>query len=73
MIGLTTLEVYNSFFNITEEKNKLELYTDKLNEFAFEELKDQLEEIVKLLDKITEVLKEGVLRQRNLQAYKNLR
>ena len=25
MIGLTTLEVYNSFFNITEENNKFEL------------------------------------------------
>ena len=28
MDGLTSLEVYKSNFNITEENNKFELYTD---------------------------------------------
>ena len=32
MVGLTSLEVYNSIFNITEE-NKFELYSDNFDEF----------------------------------------
>ena len=42
MIGLTSLEVFNSVFNKTEEKNKFELYRDKSNRFGFLELKDEL-------------------------------
>ena len=45
MLGLTDLEVYNSIFIITKENNKFELYTDGFEEFSFEELKDELEEI----------------------------
>ena len=45
MIGLTSLEVYNSIFNITERNNKLELYRDTSNMFRFLELKDELEDI----------------------------
>ena len=41
-LGLTSLEVYNSLFSITEEKNKIELYTDTFDEFSFEELKHEL-------------------------------
>ena len=33
MIGLIDLEVYNSIFNITEENNKFELYTDTFKVF----------------------------------------
>ena len=33
MIGLTSLEVYNSIFNITDENNKFELYRDTLTKF----------------------------------------
>ena len=40
MQGLTSLEVYISIFNITEENNKFELYTDTFDEFYFEQLKD---------------------------------
>ena len=40
MLGLIDLEVYNSIFNITKEKNKFELYTDTFDEFSFTELKD---------------------------------
>ena len=43
MIGLTILEVYNSFFKITEENNKFELCIDNFDEISFEELKDELE------------------------------
>ena len=45
MIGLTDLEAYNSIFNITEEKNKFEIYRDMHEKFGFIELKDELEEI----------------------------
>ena len=45
MVGSINLQVYNSIFNITEENNKFELYTDNFDEFSFTELKDELEEI----------------------------
>ena len=48
MLGLIDLEVYNSIFNITKETNKFELYTDTFNGFSFEELKDELEEILNI-------------------------
>ena len=48
MIGLTSLEVYNSVFNITEENNKFELYRDNSNRFGFLALKDELEEILNI-------------------------
>ena len=48
MLGLIDLEVYNSVFNITKENNKFELYTDTFDKFSFEELKDELEEILKI-------------------------
>ena len=44
MIGLTSLQVYNFIFHITEENNKFELYRGT-NKFGFLELKDELEEI----------------------------
>ena len=46
MVGLISLEVYNSIFNITEENNKFEFYTDTFEVFSFTELKDELEEIL---------------------------
>ena len=48
MIGLTSLEVYNSIFNITEGNNKIQLYRDSSNKFGFLELKDELEEILSI-------------------------
>ena len=33
MIGLTRLDLYNSVFNITEENNKFEVYTDTFDDF----------------------------------------
>ena len=46
MLGLIDLEVYNSVFNITKENNKFELYADTFDEFSFEELKDDVEEVL---------------------------
>ena len=48
MIGLTDLELNNSIFNITEEKNKIEIYRDTPTKFRFLELKDKLEEILNI-------------------------
>ena len=50
MIGLKDLGVYNSLFEITEENNEFELYTDTCDHFSFEELKDELEEILSISD-----------------------
>ena len=46
MIGLTNLEVYNSIFYTSEEKIKFELYRETFDEFSFEQLKYELEEIL---------------------------
>ena len=46
MIGLTDLEVYNSIFNITEEKNKFELYKfpdEKAGGVTYEKVRDEIE------------------------------
>ena len=48
MIGLTSLEVYNSIFIITERNKKFELYRDSSNKFGFLELRDELEEILNI-------------------------
>ena len=50
LIGLISLSVHNSIFNITEENNKFELYTDTFDDFSFEELKDELKEILSISD-----------------------
>ena len=48
MIGLTDLEVCNSVFDITKENNKFEIYTDTFDGFSFEELKDEVGEILNI-------------------------
>ena len=37
MIRLTSLQVYNSTSDITEENTKIESYTNNFDEFSFEE------------------------------------
>ena len=42
MIGLTILEVINSIFNVTEEKNKFDFYTHASDdEFSYTQLKNK--------------------------------
>ena len=48
MIGLTSLEVCNSIFNITERNKKFEIYRDTSTKLGFLELKDELEEILNI-------------------------
>ena len=57
MIGLTSLGIYNSFFNINASSNKFELYTDTFDNFSFEEIKDELEEILDISNILSEHLK----------------
>ena len=72
MIGLTSLEVYNSIFNITAENNKFELYTDTFDGFSFTELKDEIEEILDSSNISQEHLQDRIIGPRKIKAYKNL-
>ena len=72
MLGLASLEV-SIFFNITEENNKFELHTDTFFEFSFEELKDELQEILKISDITPYPLQREKIGPRNIEAYKKLR
>ena len=53
MIGVTSLEVYNSIFNITEENNKLELYKfsdEKSGGVSYEKVRDEIEKDLDFAD-----------------------
>ena len=73
MIGLTSLEVSNSIFNVIEENNKFELYTNTFDEFSFTELKDELEDILNVSDITPYHLQHGTIAPRIIEAYKKLR
>ena len=73
MIGLTSLEIYNSFFNITEHNNKFKLYTDFNDEFTFMELKNELEEIFDIEDITPEHLQDDKIGPLIINLYKNLK
>ena len=61
MIGLTSLEVNNSVFSITERNNKFELYRDSSIKFGFLELKDELEEILNISHIMQKHLEDEIL------------
>ena len=73
MLGLIDLEVYNSIFNITKENTKFELYTDTFDEFSFEELKDEVEEILNIPEITDDHLEDGILAPRIAETYLKLR
>ena len=73
MLGLIDLEVYNSIFNITKENNKFELYTDTFDEFSFEELKDEVEEILNIPEITDDLLEDETLAPRIAETYWKLR
>ena len=53
MIGLTTLEVYNSSFQIMEEHKKFELYKfpdSKSGGFLYERVRDEIEKVFEISD-----------------------
>ena len=72
MIGLTDLEVYNPIFNITEENNKIENYRDTSTKFGFLELKDELEDILKIPHISQEHLEDEVLGPRIIDMFYEL-
>ena len=72
MIGLTSLELYNSIFNIDQENNKFELYTDTFDEFSVTELKDELEEILDISNITDEHLQDEIIGPRIIKAHKKL-
>ena len=73
MLGLIDLEVYNSIFNITKENIKFELYTDTFDEFSFEELKDEVEEILNIQEITDDQLEDDTLAPRIIETYRKLR
>ena len=72
MLGLIDLEVYNFIFNITKN-NKFELYTDTFDEFSFEELKDEVEEILNIPEITDNHLEDDILAPRIAETYRKLR
>ena len=53
MIGLTSLEVYNSIFNITEENNNFELYKfpgEKSGGVSYQKVRDEIEKDLDISD-----------------------
>ena len=72
-LGLTDLEVYNSIFNINTTNNKLQLYTDTFDEVSFEEVKDELEEIISVSNITDDHLEDETKGPRIIKAYWKLR
>ena len=73
MLGLIDLEVYNSIYNVTKKNNKFELYTDTFDEFSFEELKDEIEEILDIPNITDDHLEDETLALRIAETYWKLR
>ena len=69
IIGLTCLEVYSSIFEINTTNIKFELYRDTLDEFAFEDLKDELEEILSISDITPSHLQHEIIGPRIIGTY----
>ena len=72
IIRLISLEVYISIFNITEENNNFELYTDTFDEFSFDEIKNEREEILKFSDITPQHLQHEKICPRIIEVYKKL-
>ena len=73
MLVLIDLEAYNSFFNITKENNKFELYIDTFDEYSFAELKDEVEEILNIPEITDDHLEDHILAPRIAETYWKLR
>ena len=73
MLTLVDLEVYNSMFNITEENNKFQVYTDPLDsEFSLTEMKLKIAELLGLSHITPEDLEHKTRGQHNIKAYRKL-
>ena len=72
MISLTSLEVFKSIFKLTERNNNFVLYRDTSYKFGFLELKDELEEILKISHISQEHLQDDVIGPRNIDEFLKL-
>ena len=73
MIGLTDLEVYNSFFNITEENNKFELYKfpdEKAGGISCTKVRDEIEKDLDILDITATDLQDDIIGPIIIEEYK---
>ena len=59
------------YFGLTE-KNKFELYTDSFDEFSFQELKNELDEILNVRYISPKDLEDNTIGPRNINAYRKL-
>ena len=73
MTGWTSLEVYNSIFNIAQENNNFKLYTDAIDKFSFTEIKDELEENLDVSSSSHEHIQDKIIGPRNIKAFKILK
>ena len=63
MVGLVSLEVYNSFFNITEENNKFKVYKfpdSKIGGISSEKVRDEIEKDLGISDITTTDLQDDI-------------
>ena len=72
MIDLTSLEVYNSIFSISELQNIFEVYTYTFADFSFIKLKDELEEILSISDITPYHLQQEKIGPRNTETFEKL-
>ena len=70
MIKLMSLEVYNSIFSLTDENNKFKLHPDNFDEFPFQEIKGELDEILCFSNFSRSHLQHEKKGPRIIQAYK---
>ena len=75
MIRLTSLEIYESIFNIREKNNKFELHKDTFDEISLAELKDELEEILCFSNITTKHkhVQQDMIGPSTIEAYEKLR
>ena len=73
MLGLESLQVYNSISNNIEKSKQFDFYTDTFDEFSFKELKDEVEGILDFSDITPSYLEHEILGPRTIQAYNRIR
>ena len=73
MIRLTSLEVYNSVFNITKAKNKFEIYKfpdGKSGGVSYEKVRDEIEKDLDISDITATVLQDELGAPNNIKEYR---
>ena len=73
MIGLTDLEVYNSYFNITEEINKFEFYKfpdEKVGGVSYTKVRDEIEKDLDISDITATDLQDDIIGPIDIDEYR---